>query len=107
MLLYGIVNNPKAALLIELLHGVSWSLFWVVCVEHVNGIVKTEWRATGQSFLYASYFGIGAIAGNLWTGYLYDAQLKISTIFLLNAAVVTIVGLLMAVFFSKRFQPFS
>ena len=104
MFLYGIINNPKAALLIELLHGVSWSLFWVVCVEHVNSLVKAEWRATGQSFLYASYFGIGAIAGNLWTGYLYDAQLKISTIFLLNAAVVTIVGLMMVVFFSKKFQ---
>ena len=104
MLLYGIINNPKAALLIELLHGVSWSLFWVVCVEHVNNLVRTEWRATGQSFLYASYFGIGAFAGNLWTGYLYDAQLKISTIFLLNAAVVTIVGLLMVVFFLKKFQ---
>lgn len=107
MTLYGIVDNPKAALLIELLHGLSWSLFWVVCVEHVNSLVKIEWRATGQSILYASYFGVGAIAGNFWTGFLYDAQLKIATIFLLNAVVVTVVGILMMVFFSKKVQSGS
>jgi MFS transporter, PPP family, 3-phenylpropionic acid transporter len=102
MALYGLINNPKAALFIELLHGVSWSLFWVVCVEYVNSIVKMEWRATGQSLLYASYFGIGAIAGNFWTGYLYDAQLRIANIFLFNAAIVTIVGVVMIALFLKR-----
>ena len=40
MLLYAVVKNPKAAIAIELLHGISWSLFWVVCVEYVNKLVK-------------------------------------------------------------------
>ncbi|TAE58273.1 MAG: hypothetical protein EAZ89_03395 [Bacteroidetes bacterium] len=53
-----------------------------------------EWRATGQSLLYAAYFGIGAIAGNYWTGYLYDAHLKIAEIFWLNAVIVAGVGVL-------------
>lgn len=102
MALYSIVNNPKAALLIELLHGVSWSLFWVVCVQYVNSLVKAEWRATGQSMLYAAYFGIGAIAGNFWTGYLYDTEMRIATVFLLNAGIVTVVGLFMLAFIPKK-----
>jgi len=93
MLLYSLVKNPHAAIFIEVLHGISWSLFWVVCVEYVNILVKEDWRATGQSLLYAAYYGAGAIAGNFWTGYLYDIKMKIAGIFLLNAGIAAIVGL--------------
>lgn len=93
LFLYTLVKDPRAAIAIEILHGVSWSLFWVACVEGVNNLVDESWRATGQSLLYASYFGIGAIAGNFWTGLLYDMALSISDIFLLNAFIVTGVGL--------------
>lgn len=92
LFLYTIIHDPATAIAIEILHGVSWSLFWVACVEGVNNLVDEAWRATGQSLLYASYFGIGAIAGNFWTGYLYDLALSISDIFLLNAFIVTVVG---------------
>jgi PPP family 3-phenylpropionic acid transporter len=101
LLLYSIVKNPQAAIFIELLHGFSWSLFWVVCVEYVNKLVREEWKATGQSLLYAAYFGIGAIAGNFWTGYLYDTQMKIADIFLLNAGMIFIVGLCIWLFMKK------
>ena len=74
LLLYSVVSNPHAALFIELLHGLSWSLFWVACVEYVNLLVQEDWRATGQSLLYAAYFGAGAIVGNFWTGFLYDTK---------------------------------
>jgi PPP family 3-phenylpropionic acid transporter len=102
MMLYSLVHDPYAALFIEMLHGVSWSLFWVVCVEYVNKLVRSEWRATGQSLLYAAYFGIGAIAGNFWTGYLYDAQLKIADIFLLNAGIVAVVGGCILIFMREK-----
>ncbi len=92
LFLYSIIKDPQAAILIEILHGISWSLFWVVCVESVNKLVNEKWRATGQSLLYASYFGVGAIAGNFWTGYLYEARLPVSEIFLLNSGIVAIVG---------------
>ena len=102
MLLYSVVKNPYAAVFIEVLHGISWSLFWVVCVEYVNMLVKKDWRATGQSLLYAAYFGAGAIAGNFWTGYLYDAKMKIAEIFLLNAGIAALVGFFVWIFFKKR-----
>ena len=105
LFLYAIVKIPEAAIAIELLHGISWSLFWVVCVESVNKLVPERWRATGQSMLYAAYFGIGAIAGNFWTGYLYDEQLSISAIFLLNAFAITGIGLAMV--FALKGNDFS
>ncbi len=101
MFLYSITKNPQTALLIELLHGISWSLFWVVCVESVNKMVREEWRATGQSLLYAAYFGAGVIAGNFWTGYLSDSKMKISEVFLLNAGIVFCVGVLVLIFMKR------
>lgn len=103
MLLYSIVKNPYAALPIEVLHGISWSLFWVVCVEYVNKLVDARWMATGQSLLYASYFGIGAIAGNYWTGFLKDyKQMHISDIFLLNAGIIFITGAVIYLFMKDK-----
>jgi MFS transporter, PPP family, 3-phenylpropionic acid transporter len=96
--LYSAIKTPEAALAIEILHGFSWSLFWVVCVEYVDKLVQENWRATGQSLLYGAYFGIGAIAGNFWTGYLYDTKMKIADIFLLNAFVIITVAILIKIF---------
>jgi PPP family 3-phenylpropionic acid transporter len=108
MLLYSLVKNPYAALPIEILHGVSWSLFWVVCVEYVNMLVREDWRVTGQSLLYAAYYGIGAIVGNFWTGYLQDTNMRVAEIFLLNAGIATAVGLLILVFMrNQRSKPFK
>ncbi len=103
MLLYSAVKNPYAALPIEVLHGFSWSLFWVVCVEYVNKLVDERWMATGQSLLYASYFGIGAIAGNYWTGFLKEyKQMQIADIFLLNAGIIFITGVVVLVFMKDK-----
>lgn len=102
LLLYSSISNPQAAIFIELLHGISWSLFWVSCVEHVNILVREEWRATGQSLLYAAYFGAGAIVGNFWTGFLYDTKMRVAEIFLLNAAGIAVVALLIWVFMKRK-----
>ncbi|WAC15019.1 MFS transporter [Dyadobacter pollutisoli] len=101
MLLYSIVDVPEWAIGIDVLHGLSWSLFWVVCVEYTNLLVKAELRATGQSLLYAAYFGIGAVLGNFWTGYLYEAHLRVSSIFFINAIVVALVCVFAAIFIKE------
>ena len=101
MLLYHFIKTPVTTLPVELLHGFSWSLFWVVCVEYVNKLVDERWLVTGQSLLYAAYFGIGAIAGNYWTQYFLDKGYKVADVFLINAGVVTIVVALLWVFMKK------
>jgi PPP family 3-phenylpropionic acid transporter len=98
MYLYSVIRDPQLALIAELLHGISWSLFWVVCVEYVDKLVREDRRATGQSFLYGAYYGVGAIAGNFWTGYLYDLPMKIADIFLLNAIIIFVVAIAIAFF---------
>jgi MFS transporter, PPP family, 3-phenylpropionic acid transporter len=98
MLLYNVLKAPWATLPVELLHGFSWSLFWVVCVEYVNKLVPERWQATGQSLLYAAYFGVGAVAGNYWASYFIDKGCKVADVFLINAAIVSVVFGLIWVF---------
>ena len=102
MTLYYFIQNPVATLPVELLHGFSWSLFWVVCVEYINKLVDERWLATGQSLLYAAYFGIGAISGNYWTGYWIDKGVTIAEVFLLNAGIVPIVVVSILLFMQKK-----
>ncbi|MEN9949412.1 MAG: hypothetical protein RLY85_164 [Bacteroidota bacterium] len=98
LVLYSLVDQPNWAISIELLHGISWSLFWVACVESVNRLVDAKWMATGQSLLYAGYYGLGAVAGNYWTGFLADKAMPFGQIFLLNGLIVFMVAILLAVF---------
>lgn len=98
LMLYAFVSKPEMAIPIELLHGISWSLFWVACVEYVSKLVDAKWMATGQSLLYAAYYGLGAIAGNYWTGFLADKAMPFGQIFLLNGLIVFMVAILLAVF---------
>jgi len=104
MTLYHFIKIPVATLPVELLHGFSWSLFWVVCVEYVNKLVDEHWLATGQSLLYAAYFGAGAIAGNYWTGYLLSNGMTIAGVFFLNAGIVLAVAVSIILFMKKGRQ---
>lgn len=72
LLLYYINNNPAAVVGIETLNGVTWTLLWLACVEFVNAAVPPQWRSTGQSLLWAVYFGAGAVLGNIAIGRLYE-----------------------------------
>jgi oligosaccharide:H+ symporter len=102
MILYHFIKTPVATLPVELLHGFSWSLFWVVCVEYVNKLVDEHWLATGQSLLYAAYFGVGAIAGNYWASYFIAKGMMVADVFLINAGLVMMVALLAAGFMKKK-----
>lgn len=102
LFLYSAISYPPAAIPVELLHGISWSLFWVACVEYVNRAVPAVWMATGQSLLYAAYYGAGAIAGNFWTGWLSDMRITYASIFLWNAVFVCAVAILILLFIKKE-----
>ncbi|UCC21506.1 MAG: MFS transporter [Planctomycetota bacterium] len=72
LFLYSVISTPILAVSVELMHGLSYSLFIVSAVEYVNELVPAAWRATGQSLYAAACFGAGTFAGNTFAGYLYD-----------------------------------
>jgi len=72
LFLYSVISTPVLAVSVELMHGLTFSLFVVSAVEYVNELVPPAWRATGQSLYAAACFGAGTLAGNTLAGYLYD-----------------------------------
>ena len=72
LFLYSFISTPLLAVLVELMHGLSFTLFLVSAVEYVNELVPSSWRATGQSLYAAACFGAGTLVGNTFAGYLYD-----------------------------------
>ncbi len=67
---YSLNTNPWIAIMIGVSHGICLALFLVAFITFVHHFIPAEWRSTGQSFVYAFYFGGGMAAGNLWTGFL-------------------------------------
>lgn len=72
-LLYSVIRTPALAVATEVLHGLSFSLFLVSSISYVNAHTPPEWRATGQSLLWAFCYGAGQILGSAWGGWLYDS----------------------------------
>jgi MFS family permease len=54
------------------MNGLTWTLLWVSSVEFVNNLIPAKWRTTGQSMLWAAYFGAGAVSGNILNGWMYQ-----------------------------------
>ncbi|MNF98111.1 galactoside permease [compost metagenome] len=102
LFLYSFIKNPYLAIPIELLHGLSWSLFWVVCVEYTNALVPENWRATGQSLLYAAYFGVGTIMGNFLVGYFQELKYTISETFAISGTSVIMVFVIAWLFLKDK-----
>jgi len=92
LFLYSVISTPLLAVSVELMHGLSYSLFIVSAVEHVNELVPPAWRATGQSLYAAACFGAGTLAGNTLAGYLYD-QMPLQQVYRFAGWVLLIVTL--------------
>ncbi|UCE98724.1 MAG: MFS transporter [Planctomycetota bacterium] len=90
LFLYSFISTPVLAVSVELLHGLSYSLFVVAAVEYVNELVPSAWRATGQSLYAAACFGAGTLAGNWLAGYLYD-QMPLQQVYRFNGWLILIV----------------
>ncbi len=100
LFLYAVNDKPMAVLLIEASHGISWTLMWVASVEYVNRLVKPEWRTTGQSLLWAAYYGAGQILGNLWVGYLYE-RIPMQSVYAINGGIVVVFFVITLFLFRK------
>ena len=74
LLMYSLNERAAWVIGIETMNGITWTLLWIASVDYVDKRVPARWRTTGQSLLWAAYFGAGAIAGNILSGRLYEVM---------------------------------
>jgi len=104
LFLYSINSNPNLVFLIEMMNGMTWTLLWISAVEFVNNIIPAKWRTTGQSLLWAAYFGGGAICGNILSGWLYESMpmQRVYAINSLGTAVIAVVAVLTILIYNRK-----
>lgn len=95
LFLYSVNNNPNNVIIIETLNGITWTLLWIASVEFVNEIVPPEWRTTGQSLLWAAYFGAGAIFGNVIIGRMYE-NMEMQKVYSIFSGLILMIAILVA-----------
>jgi len=103
LFLYSFISTPALAVSVELMHGLTFSLFVVSAVEYVNELVPTAWRATGQSLYAAACFGAGTLVGNTLAGYLYD-QMPLQQVYRLSGWLLLAVTVVAVFVFRNRFK---
>jgi PPP family 3-phenylpropionic acid transporter len=71
-LAYSFIHIPWLALLIQLLHGPTFSLMWIAGVSYADRIAPPGLEATAQGLFSGVMLGLGSAAGAFLGGLLYD-----------------------------------
>ena len=71
-LAYSFVNTPGMVLLIQLMHGMSFSAMWVAGVSYANEIAPKGTGATAQGIFSGVQFGLAGVVAGLVGGFLYE-----------------------------------
>lgn len=71
-LLFAITGDPQLIIVIQLLHGLSFGVFYMAGVSYIGKIVPPGLRASGQGLLATFGGGLAGIAGSLLGGFIMD-----------------------------------
>lgn len=66
------VNQPIAVIVLQLLHGLTFSAMWVAGVSYANQIAPPGLGATAQGLFSGTKVGVGAAAGAFLCGWLFQ-----------------------------------
>ena len=71
-LLFGISDSPYTIIALQLLHGLTFGVFYVASFEFVSKLVPGKLIATGHLIFYSVFFGVSGIIGSLVGGKVID-----------------------------------
>ncbi len=66
--LMSVITTPEMILYLQLLHGVSFGLFYLAAFQYVTKILPKELQATGHVFFITIVFGLAGMIGSLAGG---------------------------------------
>jgi PPP family 3-phenylpropionic acid transporter len=69
----GLVRAPAALIALQMLHGMTFGMFWSAAIALVADTVPASLRASGQALLVMA-INIGGALGNAISGQIYDAH---------------------------------
>lgn len=105
-LILAIFPFTAAILFSQLLHSISFGLFFAVGVDYVNKISGEKFRATGQNIYGGVFMGLSAISGNLIGGKVYQL-FGGESMYLFWAVVAALTGLVYTFYLLNSERKFS
>jgi PPP family 3-phenylpropionic acid transporter len=66
------IDDPRYMAYLQVLHSVTFPVFYAASISYLYRIVPEEWRATGQTVLAIVFFGISGIAASFLGGWVFE-----------------------------------
>lgn len=66
------VTGPIGAILMQVLHGVTFGVFYVSAFQYVTKLVPANLQATGHLLFISVFFGLSGILGSLFGGIIFE-----------------------------------
>lgn len=70
--LFSIASSPELISVIQIMHGLSFGLFYVSAVSYISKVVPQNLRASGQGLMSTFAGGVAGITGSLLGGFVMD-----------------------------------
>lgn len=71
--LYSIVDDPMYVIALQVLHGLTFGVFYLAALEYVTRLIPRLLQSTGHLVFYSVFFGVSGIIGSLIGGALIDS----------------------------------
>lgn len=70
--IYALISNPMIILAFQVLHGLTFGVFYLAAMAYVSKIIPKNLQSTGHLLFYMVMFGVAGIIGSLAGGWLLE-----------------------------------
>jgi MFS transporter, PPP family, 3-phenylpropionic acid transporter len=102
--LVAVVHDPFWLVALQVVHALTFGIFWASALAWVGECVPPSLRATGQTLFTGVLYGVGNGLGMLGSGALYDAFGGADTAFVV-AGLLEVVPLVLVATWGRRLDP--
>ena len=88
--IYGSIHSVTAVIPLQILHGLSFGVFYTAALDYVTRVVPNVLQSTGHLIFYSVFFGVSGIIGSLFGGMIMDA-FSVHTLYI-GMAFFTLIG---------------
>jgi len=90
--LLGIIEEPWLFVLVQMMHSITFGIYYITALRYLQSIVPDEFRSSGQALYAVVWTGLSGLAAGTIGGWIYDAfgqpaVFRTAALFALTAAV--------------------
>lgn len=99
--LFSFVDNPIHIIGLQVLHGLTFAVFYLAALDFITRLIPEILKATGHLVFYSVFFGLSGIIGSLGGGIIIEA-FNGETLYFING-IVALVGALSLFVYRQNF----